>query len=408
MSSPSSRSVPSAPVPRSAPPAWPGAPAGSGRRTDKMACPPCRPAPRADIRTDSSRHYTNAGPTVVRGRACRDANANAKADDNDSENANPNPDAPPKSMSLNETLRFVPSTRAPRAPLSHLRTLALIPLMALVVAATAAWPAPARAQDFAQPNADKPDEAPPPPPAPKLTKPPAITKSVDPVYPPEALAEKLSADVTMMIDIDVDGHVSGVQVTKPAGHGFDEAAIAAVNEMEFSPAEIDGKPGKIRIEYVMHFVPKVVETPPAAPPPRSGAARAAGRGAARAARAGDRARPPAREGDARSDRRRRRRDHPQPDGRAGRRQRARRGGHQHRRRGALRGARRSRGRTARHRQRHRARALHPGLQADPARRRRRAADELLRQGRAAESSRPTCARSASTRRSRATPCLRTS
>ncbi len=176
-------------------------------------------------------------------------------------------------MSLNETLRFAPSTRAPRARLSHVRTLALIPLVALVVAATAAWPAPARAQDFAQPNADKPDEAPPPPPAPKLTKPPAITKAVDPVYPPEALAEKLSADVTMMIDIDADGHVSGVQVTKPAGHGFDEAAIAAVNDMEFSPAEIDGKPGKIRIEYVVHFVPKVVETPPRGAAP-AGAARA--------------------------------------------------------------------------------------------------------------------------------------
>ena len=78
----------------------------------------------------------------------------------------------------------------------------------------------------------------------------------------------------MMIDIDADGHVSAVQVTKPAGHGFDEAAIAAANEMEFSPAEIDGKPGKIRIEYVMHFVPKVVETPPP-PPPGRGAARAA-------------------------------------------------------------------------------------------------------------------------------------
>jgi TonB family protein len=140
-----------------------------------------------------------------------------------------------------------------------------------------AWPARALAQGFDQPNADQPNQpgaTPAPPPAPKLTKPPAIVKSVDPVYPPEALAEKLAADVSMLIDIDADGHVSNVQVTKPAGHGFDEAAMTAANEMEFSPAEIDGKPGKIRIEYVMHFVPKMIEAPPPAeapppPPPRA-------------------------------------------------------------------------------------------------------------------------------------------
>ncbi len=169
-------------------------------------------------------------------------------------------DAPPnaagKSVSFNGALRSGPWTLARLAPLA-------LAVACAVVLAT--WPARAHAQDFAQPNADQPAEAPPAPAAPKLTKPPAITKSVDPVYPPEALADKLSADVTMLIDIDVDGRVSGVQVTKPAGHGFDEAAVAAATEMEFSPAEIDGKPGKIRIEYVMHFVPKVVEAPP--PPP---------------------------------------------------------------------------------------------------------------------------------------------
>jgi TonB family protein len=135
-----------------------------------------------------------------------------------------------------------------------------------------ALPAPprARAQGFDQPHDDAPAVAPAAPPAPKLTKPPALSKSVDPVYPPEALADKLAADVTMLIDIDADGHVSGVQVTRPAGHGFDEAAVAAANEMEFSPAEIDGKPGKIRIEYVMHFVPQVVAAPPPeAPPPEA-------------------------------------------------------------------------------------------------------------------------------------------
>src|SRR5258707_7101170 len=41
--------------------------------------------------------------------------------------------------------------------------------------------------------------------------------------------------------------------------------------MEFSPAEVDGKPSPIRIEFTVHFKPKVVappvETPPPPPPP---------------------------------------------------------------------------------------------------------------------------------------------
>ena len=59
-----------------------------------------------------------------------------------------------------------------------------------------------------------------PKPAPKLTKPPQIKKTVEPVYPPEALAQKLSADVTMMVDIDAEGKVSKV--------GGDQAGRAGV------------------------------------------------------------------------------------------------------------------------------------------------------------------------------------
>jgi TonB family protein len=111
----------------------------------------------------------------------------------------------------------------------------------------------ARAQDLGGPFRPPPEE---PKPAPKLTKPPQIKQAVEPVYPPEALAQKLSADVTMMVDIDAAGKVSKVEVTKPVGQGFDEAAREAVMQYLFSPAEIDGKPAPIRIEYTLHFVPK--------------------------------------------------------------------------------------------------------------------------------------------------------
>ena len=110
-------------------------------------------------------------------------------------------------------------------------------------------------------------------PAPKLTKPPAITKPVEPVYPPEAFAAGLSGEVALLLTLDAAGRVTAVTVSRAAGHGFDEAAVAAAREMEFSPAEVDGKPAPIRMEYVIHFQPQVVPAPappepePPAPPP---------------------------------------------------------------------------------------------------------------------------------------------
>jgi TonB family protein len=114
---------------------------------------------------------------------------------------------------------------------------------------------------------DQPLPAPPdraePRPAPKLTKPPTIKKQVEPVYPADALDAGVAGDVTLTIDIAADGHVSAVAVASSAGHGFDEAAAAAAREMEFFPAEVDGKPSAIRISYTIHFQPRTQATPAA-------------------------------------------------------------------------------------------------------------------------------------------------
>ncbi len=114
-----------------------------------------------------------------------------------------------------------------------------------------------------------------PPPAPKLTKAPVLLQPWEPTYPPEAFEQGLSADVALLVDIDAEGNVTQVQVTRPAGHGFDEAATEAAGRLVFSPAEIDGKPAAIRIEYVFHFKPvTAVKPPPAEPPPEPESARA--------------------------------------------------------------------------------------------------------------------------------------
>ncbi|MDY7226253.1 TonB-dependent receptor domain-containing protein [Hyalangium rubrum] len=106
-------------------------------------------------------------------------------------------------------------------------------------------------------------EAETPPPAPQLTKAPEVLKFVEATYPPEALARGETAQVVFFIDIDETGKVTQAEVTRSAGAEFDAAAREAVLQLEFSPAEVDGKPAPVRIEYAYHFEPK--PPPPTAP-----------------------------------------------------------------------------------------------------------------------------------------------
>ena len=87
-----------------------------------------------------------------------------------------------------------------------------------------------------------------------LTKPPALKRQVEAAYPPDAAAQQLEGTVVMLIDISETGAVTDVQVTQPAGHGFDEAAVAAVQQFQFEPAEVDNVPAPVRIQYAYQFV----------------------------------------------------------------------------------------------------------------------------------------------------------
>lgn len=89
---------------------------------------------------------------------------------------------------------------------------------------------------------------------PKLTRPPSVERFVDAAYPPEAQAQKLEGRVLLSIDISATGEVTRAEIVEPAGHGFDEAALAAIRQFRFTPAEIDGKPSPVRITYAYDFV----------------------------------------------------------------------------------------------------------------------------------------------------------
>jgi TonB family protein len=88
----------------------------------------------------------------------------------------------------------------------------------------------------------------------QLTRPPVLLQSVPPEFPAEARALGLGGDVGLEVTLGTDGTVSDVKVVRSAGHGFDEAAVAAVKQFRFSPAEIDGQPAAVTIGYTEHFV----------------------------------------------------------------------------------------------------------------------------------------------------------
>ena len=120
-----------------------------------------------------------------------------------------------------------------------------------VLVLSAALPSPAVAQK--PPAAAK---------QPKLTKLPKLVKFVEATYPEEEKAAGRAASVTLEIAISETGAVTDALVTVPASPAFDAAALTAVKQFTFDPAEIDDKPAPVKITYRYDFVLKVEPTGP--------------------------------------------------------------------------------------------------------------------------------------------------
>ena len=98
-------------------------------------------------------------------------------------------------------------------------------------------------------------------PGPTLTRAPELLQFVEATYPADQV--DIAGEVNVLLDITINatGGVDAVSVIESGGAAFDEAALAAARQFRFSPAEIDGVPAAIRIQYRYRF------TPPAPPPP---------------------------------------------------------------------------------------------------------------------------------------------
>ncbi len=100
---------------------------------------------------------------------------------------------------------------------------------------------------------------------PPIVKGPEINIYIQAPYPAEAEEAGLEGVVGLLIEIDETGVVTYVEVLRPAGHGFDEAAVKAVEQMTFIPAEDTNGPTAVALEFDYGFVLDASEVEGAVP-----------------------------------------------------------------------------------------------------------------------------------------------
>lgn len=83
---------------------------------------------------------------------------------------------------------------------------------------------------------------------------PRARSRVDPVYPDDAVAQRMSGRVRLQLKLEADGRVSAVEVVEADPPGvFDASAVRAFRAARFSPAQRGGRPVRalllIEVEY---------------------------------------------------------------------------------------------------------------------------------------------------------------
>lgn len=94
-----------------------------------------------------------------------------------------------------------------------------------------------------------------------LTRPPTLVKQVEPAPPDGGVTTP--GTVVMEVDLGPDGKVLAVKVVSGLTPELDAAAVKALEQFEFTPAELDGQPAAVRIQYALTYS---APPPPAAEP----------------------------------------------------------------------------------------------------------------------------------------------
>lgn len=82
---------------------------------------------------------------------------------------------------------------------------------------------------------------------------PTVVEHIDPIYPPEKLAQALDTKVGLLVTVEHDGTVSDAIIKVSGGTEFDNAALEAVTRWRFLPATRAGIAIRARIHIPFHF-----------------------------------------------------------------------------------------------------------------------------------------------------------
>ncbi|MDH5671489.1 MAG: TonB-dependent receptor [Myxococcales bacterium] len=104
-----------------------------------------------------------------------------------------------------------------------------------------------------------------------LTRPPTVLEARPPALPSDLPPLSEAAEVVLELTIDAEGRPDNVQVVRGIDPIRDAAATRALSAFLFTPAEIDGAPAAVVIEYRFAFEPAKPPAPEVAPPPAAAA-----------------------------------------------------------------------------------------------------------------------------------------
>ena len=98
------------------------------------------------------------------------------------------------------------------------------------------------------------DEAlPTPTPIFQLTQLPRMIHREKPIYPPDMKQQGKEGTVKLEVLLDVKGKIRKVTIKKSAGAAFDQAAINAIQNSSFMPANVSGKPVAVLMKIPVKF-----------------------------------------------------------------------------------------------------------------------------------------------------------
>ena len=83
--------------------------------------------------------------------------------------------------------------------------------------------------------------------------PPSLITAAAPVYPPEALSNRQAGQVSVLFDIEPDGHTSNLRIESSTSQEFASVSLDAIKLWRFKPAMLDGRPVKIGTRQIFPF-----------------------------------------------------------------------------------------------------------------------------------------------------------